>query len=63
MTRPTIVDELVNSNIGYDEADLISALWDLYIAVKDDHSGRHFEGECPQCVAVKSIERLSREHP
>jgi hypothetical protein len=59
--RPTIVEELIRTNNGWDEGELVEALWELYLAVRDDHSGRHFESECPQCIAIKSIERLSAD--
>lgn len=59
--KPVIVDELIKQNRGFDEGELIESLWALYEAVHDDHSGRHFEAECPQCVAIKTVERLSAD--
>lgn len=59
--RPIIVEELIKTNNGWDEGELVEKLWDLYLAVKDDHGGRHFEGECPQCVAVREIEQLAAD--
>ena len=59
--KPVIVAELIRHNQGFDEGDLIGALWDLYEAVRGEHNRKHYESECPQCIAVKEIERLSED--
>lgn len=38
--------------------DLLPVLWNLYQVVMDEHSGQHFEGECPTCHAVRDVQKL-----
>jgi hypothetical protein len=45
------------SAYSQDYGSLYRALWALYELVKDDHSGTHYEPECPTCRAVREIQK------